>query len=257
MSHPTLPVVYRDSETIIVHKPSGLLVHRSPIDKHETAFALQTVRDQIGQRVHAVHRLDKATSGLLMFALTADAARALTQQFSDGRVKKRYLALVRGWAQEALIDYPLARTPEDCAPGKGPSDYPREPAQTGCKPLEHIELPIANDRYERSRYSVVALMPLTGRRHQLRRHMKHVSHPIVGDAYYGKGDHNRRLAALYGANRLMLACTALEWCDASGARRLASTTPSADFMRPLSRMGVELLNVEESSVSPFAVGRAD
>jgi tRNA pseudouridine65 synthase len=238
MPQPTLPIVFRDDEVVVINKPSGLLVHRSPIDKHETAFALQAVRDQIGQRVHAVHRLDKPTSGLLMFALTSDAARHMTAQFTEGLVQKRYVALVRGWPPAQTIDYALARTLEDCAPGKSPSDYPRDAAQTIVQPLAQIELPIANDRYATSRYSLVELTPLTGRRHQLRRHMKHVSHPIVGDAYYGKGEHNRRLAAAYGASRLMLACVGLTWKSIAGAQHDIADAPSEDFMTALAAMGV-------------------
>ena len=121
----TLPVLYRDERLIAVHKPSGLLVHRSNIDRHETRFALQIVRDQTGRHVHAVHRLDKGTSGVLLFAFDAEAASILGRAFEAGTVDKRYLAVVRGWTADAdVIDHPLAVVSDDYAPACGSASSP-------------------------------------------------------------------------------------------------------------------------------------
>ena len=112
----TLPVIYRDEDLVAINKPSGLLVHRSPIDRHETRFALQMVRDQLGQRVYPVHRLDKPTSGVLLFALSPEMARGLSEQFSAHIVQKRYMAVVRGWCPEqGLVDHPLKDKPDKIA----------------------------------------------------------------------------------------------------------------------------------------------
>lgn len=202
-----LALLYRDAQVVVIDKPSGLLVHRSPIDRHERRFAVQLLRDQIGQRVYPAHRLDKGTSGALAFALDRESGAALATQFATGAVRKRYVAIVRGWPEgTGLIDHPLEPVADDLL-GPQPGG-PRE-AQSTLRTLATVELPHHVDRYPTSRYALVELEPLTGRRHQLRRHLAHVSHPIVGDSTYGKGRHNRLFRELFGSQRLLLACTQL------------------------------------------------
>jgi tRNA pseudouridine65 synthase len=204
-----LPLLYRDEHMVVVDKPAGLLVHRSPIDRRETRFALQLLRDQLGQRVHPVHRLDKPTSGALAFALDADAARALEAAFASRAVGKTYLAVVRGWPEETgVIDRPLGVV-EDAR--LGPQTDELRDATTHFRCLERYELPVRVDRYPTSRYALLELRPLTGRRHQLRRHLATASHPIVGDTTYGKARHNHLFVERYGVRRLLLACTRLEF----------------------------------------------
>lgn len=201
----TLPVIYQDEWLIAVHKPSGLLVHRCDIDRHETRFAVQILRDQIGQKVYPVHRLDKGTSGILLFALNPEIARQVSGQFDRQEVAKTYLAVVRGHPPESgEIDHPLTRQYDDY---EWKPDTVAEPQQavTRYRRLATCELPCAVDRYPTSRYALLELHPLTGRRHQLRRHLKHISHPIIGDATYGKGRHNRLFQALFGCHRMLLA----------------------------------------------------
>jgi tRNA pseudouridine65 synthase len=204
-----LEVIYRDEHLVAINKPSGLLVHRSPIDRHETRFAVQLLRDQIGQRVYPVHRLDKPTSGLLLFALSPELVPALSLQFEQRRVVKRYVAVTRGWCPEAgEIDHPLRDKPD--LPGdSGRQGGPSRDALTRYRRLATVQWPEAVDRYPAARYSLVALLPSTGRRHQLRRHMKHIGHPIIGDAKHGKGIHNRFFARRWQCRRLLLACTGL------------------------------------------------
>ena len=204
----TLPVLFRDEHLVAVEKPSGLLVHRSPIDRHETRFALQLVRDQIGQRVYPVHRLDKPTSGVLLFALDPEIARLLSAQFASHRVEKEYRAIVRGYCPESgTVDHPIRDRPDRIADRDRTLERPVREAVTGFRRLGAVEIPYAVDRYPQSRYSLVALNPLQGRKHQLRRHMKHLGYPIIGDAKYGKGVHNRFFQLRYGCQRLLLACT--------------------------------------------------
>lgn len=204
----TLPILYRDEHLLAVHKPAGLLVHRSPIDRHETRFALQLVRDQIGQRVYPVHRLDKPTSGLLLFATSGDAAHRLAQQFASHSLQKTYVAVVRGACSgEGIIDHPLREDDDSYSDERG--DKPAQSAVTHYCALASIELPYRVDKYPSSRYSLVQCQPLTGRRHQLRRHLKHINHPIIGDAKHGKSSHNRLFTQLFGSQRLLLAATEL------------------------------------------------
>jgi tRNA pseudouridine65 synthase len=210
LSGTALPVVYRDDSLIAIHKPAGLLVHRSALDRHETRFALQMLRDQIGRQVFPVHRLDKGTSGVLLFALDREVGRVLNGQFERGEVAKTYLAVVRGHPPEAgEIDHPLARMADEHA---GINVNPvasasAQPALTRYRRLATVELPYRVDRYPSSRYALLALEPRSGRWHQLRRHLKHISHPIIGDATHGKGRHNRLFQELFGCQRLLLAAT--------------------------------------------------
>jgi tRNA pseudouridine65 synthase len=225
-----LDILYRDDCLVAINKPSGLLVHRSNIDRHETRFALQLLRDQIGQRVHPLHRLDKATSGVLLFALDVDSAGKVGLQFERNEVHKRYLAVVRGWPPEAgVVDHPLSRQFDDYG-RKFPADNPPEalPAITEYRRLACIELPEAVDRYPTSRYALVMLTPKSGRQHQLRRHMKHIAHPIIGDANWGKGVHNRFFQQRFACRRLLLACTRLDLLHPQDGRALCIEAPLED-----------------------------
>ena len=216
-----LPVIYRDEYLVAVNKPGGLLVHRSPIDRHETRFALQLLRDQIGQRVYPVHRLDKPTSGVLLFALSPDIARAVSEQFSRHAVIKHYLAVVRGHCPEAgEVDHALKDKPDRIADRHRTRERPALEAVTHYRRLGTVEIPYAVDRYPQSRYALVFLSPLQGRKHQLRRHMKHLGYPIIGDAKYGKGVHNRFFQEHYLCHRLLLACVSMEIKHPVGQNRL-------------------------------------
>lgn len=207
---PMLDILFRDDTMVAIDKPSGLLVHRTALDRHETEFAVQRLRDQIGQRVWPVHRLDRGTSGVLVFALNPEAAHALAQQFAAHLPAKRYLAVVRGHPPEAgEIDHPLRRIDDAIDPRtarEGAEPVVAQPALTRYRRLAVAEMPVAIDRYPASRYALVEALPLTGRTHQIRRHLKHIAHPIIGDATYGKGPHNRYVATLCGEPRLLLAC---------------------------------------------------
>ena len=231
-----LPILYSDDSIIVVNKPSGLLVHRSPIDRHETRFAVQMVRDQLGRRVYPVHRLDKGTSGALAFALDRETARSLATAFASHEVVKTYLAVVRGWPTEhGEIDYPLAAVHDEYAPS---ADTGPKASRTRFRRLETVELPHRVDRYPTTRYSLLELRPDTGRRHQLRRHLAHVSHPIIGDSTYGKGRHNRLFAELFGVQRLLLACVRLEFAHPrSGQGLRIDAAPGADFESVVLRLG--------------------
>jgi tRNA pseudouridine65 synthase len=206
-SEHTLSIIHRDADLVAIDKPAGLLVHRSPIDRRETRFALQLLRDQIGQHVYPVHRLDKPTSGVLLFALDPAIAAALARQFGERTVHKHYLAVVRGYCPAGgLIDHPIRDDPDRLA---GLERGPPRAAITHYRCLATVQLSHAVDRYPSARYSLVALKPETGRKHQLRRHMKHIGHPIIGDAKHGKGVHNRFFRDHFQAGRLLLTCTAL------------------------------------------------
>ncbi len=232
-----LPVLYQDAWLVAVHKPAGLLVHRSVLDRHETRFALQIVRDQLGQTVWPVHRLDKGTSGILVFALDKSISRAMGVLFESGEVAKTYLAVVRGYPPEAgEIDHPLAPMADEHAGLAGGG--PPQAALTRYRRLATIELPHRVDRYPTSRYALVELTPRTGRWHQLRRHMKHISHPIIGDATHGKGRHNRLFRDLFGSNRLLLAAVELAFVHpVTGQSLVLQASPAPDFAEVVAQLG--------------------
>ncbi|MEJ6005565.1 pseudouridine synthase [Paucibacter sp. AS339] len=196
-----LQIIYIDEHLVAINKPAGLLVHRSTIAAQETVFALQLLRDQLGRHVWPVHRLDRGTSGLLLFALNADIASGLSQAFEQGLARKRYIALVRGWPESGgMIDHPLARDPE--LPSTGQTLLA---SRTDWQRLARVEWPFSVDaKFPSSRYALVEARPLSGRRHQIRRHLRHIAHPIIGDATHGKGAHNRAVAAHLGLHRMWL-----------------------------------------------------
>lgn len=206
-----LDIIFRDEHSIAVNKPAGMLVHRSWLDPRETRFAVQTLRDQIGRHVYPVHRLDRPTSGVLLFALSPEAARLLTAQFEQKRIIKTYWAIVRGHLpSDGLIDYALKYRPDKIA--ETLTEETLQDAQTQYRCLARTELPFQSAlRYPTSRYSWAELTPLTGRKHQLRRHMKHIFHPIVGDTNYGDLRQNHAAAQHLNTRRLMLHARSLSF----------------------------------------------
>jgi tRNA pseudouridine65 synthase len=215
-----------------VAKPSGLLVHRTALDSRATSFAVQRLRDQLGRPVYPAHRLDRATSGVLLFALEPAVHARLAAAFEAGEVAKRYLAIVRGWPAEALtIDHALSRLEED-APGAA------RPARTHLTRLATAELPLRVDRYPTSRYALVELEPLSGRRHQLRRHLRHADHPIIGDTTYGQGRHNRLFRERFGSTRLLLHALSLRLRHPLTGEWLSIVAPPpADFAAVATALG--------------------
>lgn len=206
-----LKILYQDDYLVVIDKPSGMLVHRSFLDKHETVFVMQTLRDQIGQHVFPVHRLDRPTSGVLVFALSSEVARILSEQQQQNLWHKYYLAVVRGYvSQGGELDYALKEQQDKIADKYSRDDKAAQSAITRYQPLQKIELPMPVSRYPVARYSLLALQPLTGRKHQLRRHLAHLRHPIVGDTSHGDGKHNKFFLQHFNCRRLMLIAKQLQ-----------------------------------------------
>lgn len=221
----TLEILYRDDVLIAINKPAGMLVHRSWLDKHETVFAMQTLRDQINQHVFPIHRLDRPTSGVLLFALNPDVARLMSTQFEQHRLHKSYLAIVRGYLLGAdRIDYPL-KVKLDKIADKFTQDKTPQSAITDYQSLATVELPYSVGKFPTSRYSLVQLFPKTGRKHQLRRHLKHLFHPIIGDTNYGDLHQNRAFATYTGSERLLLHANHLQFQHPLSAQQINIDAP--------------------------------
>lgn len=223
-----LPILYRDDKYIAVHKPSGLLIHRTRISE-DKRFLLQILRNQIGQWVYPVHRLDRPTSGVLILGLDPDSARLLTREFEKRQVEKRYLAVVRGYTEEnGVIDHPL-REEKWKEPQEAVTEY--------CT-VAQVELPIPVGRYQTARYSLLEIKPRTGRMHQIRKHMKHIFHPVVGDTTHGDGKQNRLFRDEFGIQRLLLVAIQLRFRHPySGEEMIIKTAPEPDLLQLFSSFG--------------------
>lgn len=226
IEHQPLEILYQDEYLVAINKPSGLLVHKSPIDKNETRFALQEVRNQVGQYVYPVHRLDKPTSGVLLFALNKEVAQDMSELFREHRVEKKYLAIVRGYTDtRGLIDHPLKQMLDTKAQKLQGITKEEQEAQTEYERLATVELPYAVSRYPVARYSLVRLMPKTGRKHQLRRHMKHIHHPMVGDTKHGRGEHNKLFRETFDCHRLLLHAYKITFIHTRTHKEIQITAP--------------------------------
>ena len=216
-----LPIIYQDRWFCAVDKPCGVLVHKSSRGTDQV-FVMQQLRDQLGQRVWPLHRLDRATSGVLLFALDAETASLAGRMIMARLLKKRYLAVVRGHVDaEGVIDHPLATD----------AQRPSRPATTRYRRLATMELPIPIGRYPVARYSLVEVCPLTGRTHQIRRHFKHLFHPLVGDTTYGEGRHNRLFRQHFACHRLLLHAVQVELDHPHLARPLDLRAPTSGTFR--------------------------
>lgn len=194
MNTPEIEILYRDEQLVAVHKPAGLLVHRNAHATREP-FLVQLLRDQLGQRVYPVHRLDRPTSGLMIMALSPESASILARQFAGRTVSKTYIAVVRGYAPEqGRIDSPL--TAESGTELEAATRFER---------LATVELPLPVGRYPSARFSLVRVTPETGRKHQIRRHFAHIRHPVIGDVLRGDGRQNRFFREHFDCHRLLLA----------------------------------------------------
>lgn len=225
-----LEILYQDQDCVAINKPAGMLVHRSWLDSNETEFVMQTLRDQLGSYVYPVHRLDRPTSGVLLFALASDSARQLSQQFTAQTIHKTYWAVVRGHLHgSGRIDYALKEELDKIADKFTNPDKPAQEAITDWRCLAQTEQAFAaSTRYPSSRYSWLELTPHTGRKHQLRRHMKHIFHPIVGDTTHGDSAQNRAVATHTGSSRLLLHSRSLTFQCLENGKSITAIAPIDD-----------------------------
>lgn len=214
-----LKILFEDDYYVAIHKPNGLLVHRTSIAEEQTEFALQILRKQIRKRVYPVHRLDRPTSGVLLFTTQKSALKDTMDQFQQKTVQKEYLAVVRGYTPpKQTIDHPIK---------KDSTKLHAEPkaAVTHYTTLAQIELPIPVGRYQTARYSLVKINPETGRMHQIRRHFKHINHHILRDKRYGDWRHNKMVLDRYGWHPMFLHASKLQFRHPYTEKQVIITAP--------------------------------
>ena len=223
-----LDILYQDNELIAINKPHGLLVHRSPIASDVQVFALQLLRDQLGRPVYPVHRLDRKTGGILLFALDKETEHLVHQLFAARKVTKKYLAIVRGYTDDTgEIDYPLKK-----------ENGTLQEAFTTYSTLYRAELDVPLGQHATTRYSLVEAIPATGRMHQLRRHFAHILHPIIGDRPHGCNKQNRHFKQTWQMDTMMLHASHLSFVHPVNNKAVQITAPlQAEFKRVMHLMG--------------------
>lgn len=241
-----LKLLYQDENYVAVHKPSGMLVHHNEFDRHSRA-AVQVLRKQFGKRVYPVHRLDRGTSGVMVFAFSPEATAALGEVFQARQVTKTYLAIVRGFLEGGgVIDKPITH----------PDTKQQQSARSRFQGLAKVTLPVPVGNYPEARYSLVAVQPLTGRQHQIRRHLRSLNHPIVGDTRMGDTAHNQLFRDRFQSNRLLLTAFSLEFEHPMTGEWLTITAPNdGEFLRLGALFGWEPVfeNLAERVATAFAL----
>ncbi len=230
MSEAALAVLYRDAVCAVVDKPAGLMAHASGLSRGEDDFLLHRLREQFDSRVHLIHRLDRATSGCVLVAFDSGTAAALGKVFMGREVRKDYYAVCRGWPEAAFtVDHAL-----DGGPGKPE----KKPAVTEFERLATAELPMPSAEHPTSRYALLRCTPVTGRFRQIRRHLKHVSHHLIGDTSHGDGRHNRAFRML-GVHRMLLHAGRLRFAHPLSGQLVDARAPlDAEFTKALDRLGI-------------------
>ena len=223
-----LDILYRDENLVAINKPHGLLVHRSSIAADVQEFAVQTLRDQIGEWVSPVHRIDRKTAGVLLFAFDKESEVAMHKQFMEGQVAKKYLAIVRGHTQDSeAIDYPLRK-----------ENGQLQEAHTDYTTLQRVDLPIPLGNHPSSRYSLVEAIPTTGRMHQLRKHFAHIFHPIIGDRTHGCNKQNRFFKERWDMTTMMLHASYQSFTHPITGKQIVIEAPlQEEFLRVMGLLG--------------------
>lgn len=221
---------------MVINKPHGLLVHRTPLAADVSENALYMLRDQLDQYVYPSHRIDRKTGGCLVFGLTKDAARTIALQFAEGRVHKEYIAIVRGYVGDHHVDYPIV---DDTGRSRS--------AITDFMALQQVEIPLPHGKFPTSRYTVVRAKPLTGRMHQIRRHCNHLRHPIIGDRPHGCNKQNRLWKQTYDFTSMLLHARKIQF---SHPKNGAPITIEAPFQHEFIR-AFNILNVSSDLYDSF------
>lgn len=226
-----LDILYQDNELVAINKPHGLLVHRTKIANDADEFALQILRDQLNTHVHPVHRLDRKTGGVLLFALNTVSLKAMQGEFAQNQVKKTYWAIVRGYTNESgTINYPLKK-----------ENGMKQQAVTNYRTINQAEINEPFNGHSTSRYSLIRVEPNTGRMHQIRKHLSHIFHPIIGDRPHGCNKQNRLFKEKWNMTTMMLHAAKLGFIHPSTCKPILISGPvQSEFSRMCKLFGWEI-----------------
>ena len=224
-----LEIIYQDAHLVAINKPHGMLVHRSAIAHEVTESSVQLLETQLNQKVWPAHRLDRKTAGVLLFSLDTATNSLMNQQFMHREIRKIYHAIVRGYTpNEATINYPLVR-----------EDGKEQDAITHFKTLSQSEIDIPSGKFETSRYSFLEVIPETGRMHQIRKHLAHIFHPIIGDRPHGCNKQNKLFKERWGMTSMMLHASELSFMHPHSREHiLIQAEFSEEFMRMKEVLGL-------------------
>lgn len=214
-----LDILFEDDYLVAVNKPNGLLVHNSSIAREASEFALQILRNQLGYYVHPVHRLDRKTSGVLLFVKDKTLLPLMQNVLQMPSTEKKYLALVRGFFPDYLVvDYALTNDRNKT-----------QDAVTTFQLITHFEIPLAFQGFQTSRYSLIEAFPKTGRYHQIRKHCKHVFHPILGDRPHGCNKQNKLFLEQFQSTNMFLHASKITFFHPIDGKELQIEAPLPAF----------------------------
>jgi len=223
-----LEIIYQDDHLVAINKPPGLLVHRTKLADDVDVFALQTLRNQLDRHVYPIHRLDRKTSGVLLFALNEEIHKNMQLAFANKQIRKTYLAIVRGFTDdEGTIDYPLKK-----------DNGSIQEATTNYLTLDRIEIKLPAGKHTTSRYSLLQVQPFKGRNHQIRKHLAHIHHPIIADRPHGCNKQNKLFKEKFGLMTMMLHALELYFVHPlSGDEVKISASLHKEFKRMIGKLG--------------------
>jgi len=222
-------ILFEDDFLVAINKPPGILVHPTRISE-DTITILPILRDQVGQWVYPIHRLDRGTSGVLIFGKNKESASLLNTLFRSREVFKEYVAVVRGYVEEkGRIDYALAKDDRK----------ELQEAITDYSKISQTEMDFSVGKYPQSRYSLVTIHPLTGKFHQIRRHFSHIRHPVIGDKRHGDCKHNKYFNESLGISRMLLHASKLSFSHPKEERILQLKAP----LEPSFQEAISLLSL--------------
>lgn len=228
-----LEILFQDEHLVAINKPHGLLVHRTKIANDADEFALQILRDQLGQTVFPAHRLDRKTGGILLFSLTKEMDQLIQTAFGNQEISKKYLAILRGYAPESgTIDYDLTK-----------DNGTVQNAITHYRTLQHVEIPFPQGKFDSARFSLIEAQPETGRFHQLRKHFAHLRHPIIGDRPHGCNKQNKWWKETFEMESMMLHASELEFTHPITKQTITiKANPHAEFIRVCELLKIDSTN---------------
>lgn len=219
---PVIELIYKDGDLLAINKPCGLLVHKTKIAADADTSVLKILRKQLEQKLYTIHRLDRKTSGVLLFGLDKNIVQLVQKEFMEHRVEKKYMAIVRGFFPEKIeVNHALTNDRNKT-----------QEANTFFQKIKQTELDIPFGKFQTSRYSLIEAFPKTGRQHQIRKHLNHLRHPIIGDRPHGCNKQNKLFKEKWNFTTMLLHAKTLKLIHPISKSPFSLEAPlSAEFLQ--------------------------